>query len=179
MFRVVDIEALDGNQTLRIALNSKLKEAIGYLITDTQESEPADLPQKITTDFVNWSNQPNWRKYMAEKIAAQINPERFGIVDMYLIGSTKNNSVGPGSDIDLMIHVRNTPQQQKELKTWLEGWSVCLAEINYLKTGYRSEGLLDVHYITDESIAQKTSFTVMINAVTDAALKLLMSQSSS
>ncbi|MCK5685491.1 hypothetical protein KAJ27_15275, partial [bacterium] len=47
-----------------------------------------------------------------------------------------------------------------------------LAEINYLKTGYKTEKLLDIHLITDEDIKNKTSFAVKIGAVTDAARKL-------
>jgi len=47
-----------------------------------------------------------------------------------------------------------------------------LAEFNYLRTGYRSDGLLDVHIITDEDIANKTSFAAKIGAVTDPARPL-------
>ena len=41
--------------------------------------------------------------------------------------------------------------------------------MNYLRTGYKSEGLLDVHFVTDEDIEQKTSYASKIGAVTDAA----------
>ena len=49
---------------------------------------------------------------------------------------------------------------------------MCLAEINFLKTGYSCKGLLDVHLISDEDIANKTSFAVKIGAVTDPAQPL-------
>ena len=55
---------------------------------------------------------------------------------------------------------------------WLDGWSRSLAEINYLRTGYRTDGLLDVHLVTDEDIARKTSYAAKIGAVTDAARPL-------
>ena len=55
---------------------------------------------------------------------------------------------------------------------WLQGWSLCLAEMNYQKTGYLSDGLLDVHLITDEDIAKKTAFAAKIGAVTDPAQPL-------
>ena len=58
------------------------------------------------------------------------------------------------------------------MKAWMEGWSHCLDEMNYLKTGYRSDGLLDVQYITDEDIINKTSFASMIGAITDPARPL-------
>jgi predicted nucleotidyltransferase len=88
---------------------------------------------------------------------------------MYIIGSVKNGNAGPGSDIDLLIHTQESSAKQKALRLWLDGWSKCLAELNYLKTGYSSEGLLDVHLITDKDIMEKTSFAAKINAVTDSA----------
>jgi hypothetical protein len=60
---------------------------------------------------------------------------------------------------------------------WLEGWSRCLAEINFLRTGYRTEGLLDVHLVTNKDIAEHSSFAVKIDAITDPARKLPMKDS--
>lgn len=54
----------------------------------------------------------------------------------------------------------------------MEGWSLCLSEMNYLKTGYTSEGLLDVHLITDEDIANNSSFAAKIASITDPAHRL-------
>jgi len=98
--------------------------------------------------------------------------EHFGVQAIYLFGSTNSGNAGPGSDIDLIIHFQGTPQQLEELKLWLEGWSMSLAEMNYLKTGYTSKGLLDVHIITDEDIAGKNSFASLISAVTEPAYLL-------
>jgi len=44
---------------------------------------------------------------------------------------------------------------RQALELWLDGWSRCLAEMNYLRTGYFSEGLLDVHLVTDDEIARR------------------------
>jgi hypothetical protein len=44
--------------------------------------------------------------------------------------------------------------------------------MNYLRTGYRTGGLLDVHLITDEDIAKRTSFALKMDAVTDPARPL-------
>jgi hypothetical protein len=91
---------------------------------------------------------------------------------VYLIGRVKNATAGPQSDIDFLIHVNGDTERTRELAAWLDGWSLCLAEMNYLRTGYRSDRLLDIHFITDTDIAQKSSFAVKIGAVTDAALRL-------
>ena len=90
-----------------------------------------------------------WRMQMAERIAAELDAEKFGVEAMYLIGSTKNANAGPNSDIDLLIHVRGDENQRRDLETWLQGWSLCLGEINYSRTGYSNRELLDVHFITE------------------------------
>jgi hypothetical protein len=46
--------------------------------------------------------------------------------------------------------------------------------LNYQRTGYASDGLLDIHLVTGEDIAKKTSYAVKIGAVTDAARPLPM-----
>ena len=111
---------------------------------------------------------------MAEQVAACVDPHRFGVVGLYLIGSTKNGTAGPGSDIDLLVHFKGNEGQRDELMLWLEGWSLCLDETNYLRTGYRSNGLLDVHVVTDDDVARGSSYAAKIGAVTDAARRLEM-----
>lgn len=49
-----------------------------------------------------------------------------------------------------------------------------LAELNFLRTGVKTAGLLDVHYVTDDDVRRQTSYAVKIGAVTDAARKLPM-----
>jgi predicted nucleotidyltransferase len=109
---------------------------------------------------------------MAERIGREVDPERFGVRALYVFGSTKNATAGPGSDIDLLVHFVGDDRQRECLTLWLDGWSQCLSEINYLRTGYRTEGLLDLHVVTDEDIAAGTSYAVKIGAVTDPARPL-------
>lgn len=113
-----------------------------------------------------------WRLHMAESVAADLDPERFGVVAAYVFGSTKNATAGPASDIDLLVHVRGSDEQRLALTNWMEGWGRCLSELNYLRTGYRTDNLLDVHLVTDEDIANKDSYAAKIGAVTDAAREL-------
>lgn len=107
-----------------------------------------------------------------------LDPVRFGVRGFYVFGSTKNATAGPDSDIDLLIHFDGTPVQRLELEGWLEGWSLCLAEINYERTGHKHERLLDVHIITNEDIANRNSYALKIGAVTDAARPLPVGKSS-
>lgn len=103
--------------------------------------------------------------------------QKLGVKAFYLIGSTKNATAGPASDIDILLHVQGNEEQRKELTLWLEGWSRCLAEINFLRTGYRTDGLLDVHLVSDADIKERSSFAVKIDAVTDPVRKLPMKDS--
>ena len=93
---------------------------------------------------------------------------------VYLFGSSNSGMAGPGSDIDLLVHFDGSEAQRKDLLHWLEGWSLSLAEMNYLKTGYTSKGLLDVHIVTDEDIRKKTSYAIKIGAFTDPAEPLTL-----
>jgi pyruvate,water dikinase len=71
-----------------------------------------------------------------------------------------------------LIHFRGSDEQRTHLASWLEGWGRALSEINYLRTGYRTDNLLDVHIVTDEDVANRTSYASKIDAVTDPARKL-------
>ena len=113
-----------------------------------------------------------WRFKMAEKICSRLDFEKFGVKGFYVFGSAKNATTGPASDIDILIHFRGNKKQEDNLLMWLDGWSQALAEINKQKTGYDTEGLLDVHLITDEDIKNRTSFAVKIGAISDAAKPL-------
>src|SRR5688572_30836164 len=88
-----------------------------------------------------------WRQRFAERIAAAIDPARFGVRAVYLFGSTEMGSAGAGSDIDLMVVFEGTAQQERDLRHWLEGWSVCLAEVGRQVYGIPSSGLLDVRFV--------------------------------
>lgn len=110
-----------------------------------------------------------WRFRIAGRISHLMDFEKFGVIAVYLIGSSKNATSGPASDIDLLIHHHANEKQLNCLKSWLEGWSLCLAEENFQRTGYPLEGLIDLHLITDQDIENKTSFAVMIGAVSDPA----------
>ncbi|MBN2344819.1 MAG: nucleotidyltransferase domain-containing protein [Candidatus Aminicenantes bacterium] len=170
--RVIEVPRAASGRVLRVLMNADLGEALGFLATpDSQasaERERVEVSETASDD--HWG----WRLRMAERIAGQLDPGRFGVKAMYVFGSTKNATAGPGSDIDLLIHFQGSERQKQELVLWLEGWSLCLAEINYSRTGYKSGGLLDYHLLTDEDIAKKTSFAVKIDAATNAARPLAL-----
>ena len=111
---------------------------------------------------------------MAENLASGIDPVLYGVKGIYLFGSTKNATSGPCSDIDLLVHVDANNRSRELLKSYLDGWDVCLSETNYIRTGFKTEHLLDVHIVTDKDIEEKQSFAVKIGSVVDPARPLEM-----
>lgn len=101
-----------------------------------------------------------WRQRFAERIAAAIDPVRFGVRSVYLFGSTELGSAGVGSDIDLIVVSGGDARQENDLRIWLEGWSLCLAEISFQLYGLPSTGLLDVRFMDpEEAKTEIPSFT--------------------
>ncbi len=170
---LIDIPETTGGQVLQILMNAELNEALGIL------ADPSTTVEQTEHELVDlYEPQPDnfwrWRQEMARLLASQVDSARFGVEGFYVFGSTKNASAGMGSDIDILVHFRGSAEQREALLLWLEGWSLCLDEINFIKTGYRAGGLIDIHIVTDEDIKNETSFAIKIGAVTDAALRLSM-----
>lgn len=170
VLRVIDIPESKDGLVMQVLMNAELDEALALLSEhETGKANPEHGEQFQDEQSENYWR---WRYGMAEQMASELDFDRFGVAGFYLFGSTKNGTAGPGSDIDILVHFRGDDEQRKHLDLWFEGWSLCLDEMNYLKTGYRSRGLLDVHIVTDEDIARKTSYAVKIGAITDAARPL-------
>jgi hypothetical protein len=101
-----------------------------------------------------------WRQRFAERIAAAIDPVRFGVEAVYLFGSTEAGDANVGSDIDLLVVSSGDETRAGELRVWLEGWSLCLAEISFQLYGLPSQGLLDVKLLhSTEAEAELQGFT--------------------
>jgi predicted nucleotidyltransferase len=172
--RVIDVGEETNGEILRVLMNAEMDEALAYLTPPNkgQVYEKAPQPSSSLQPGENW----RWRMRSAERIASMLDPKRFGVEAIYVIGSTKNATASPASDIDLLVHFRGTEQQKRELLAWFEGWSLSLAEMNYMRTGFNNEHLLDIHMVSDEDIERKTSYAVKIGAVTDPARPLPLSR---
>lgn len=181
VIRVIDIPANTKGRVLKIVMNADLEDALAYLTASSNANEavPCDVVNeeklKHGESYVE-DRYWRWRFYMAERIAERTDLEYFGIKGIYLFGSSNNGMAGPGSDIDLLIHFQGNQQQREQLMLFLKGWSTSLAEMNYLKTGYAADELLDIHIVTDEDIANKTAFAIKIGAITDPAHPLKIKQ---
>jgi len=149
--RVVEVPAAAEGRVLRVLMNADREQAIGMFVDPGCPRRTAVATG--TSILEERKEHSRWRMHMAEEIARRLDEETWGVRAMYVFGSTCNGTAGPNSDINLIVHFRGNDRQRKELELWLSGWSQSLAETNALRTGFRSEGLLDVHIVTDEDIA--------------------------
>jgi len=172
VIRVIDIPKSFGGNILNIAMNGEKNQALAYIgkaceVTASFIEEEKTSKTPNDTD-IHWQ----WRLLNIERMASQLDPKRFGVKAMYLYGSVKNATAKADSDINLLIHFEGDNKQREQLKAWLEGWSLSLAQINFLRTGFLAKGLLDVHFLNDEDIKNKSVFAQKINAVADTARPL-------
>jgi len=145
--------------------SKKLVNSIEVLKKEHNRTE--DFPAEIISgqSDTHWK----WRLSMVQAIAEKADFKMFGIKGIYLIGSTKEATAGPASDIDLLIHVDDESFNRVAFLSWLDGWSLSLAEVNFKRTGYKSDGLIDIHLVTDNDIKNKTSYAVMIGSLHNRA----------
>ncbi|MCD4656054.1 MAG: PEP/pyruvate-binding domain-containing protein, partial [Planctomycetes bacterium] len=172
VLKVVEVQKETDGQILKILMNAELDRAVA-VFSDKEDSEKVSVTSKFQVTTIEQNPEHwKWRLRMAERIASNVDAENFGITALYILGSTKNATAGPASDLDLIVHFRGSAEQRKHMMQWFRAWSQCLAEMNYLRTGYDCDELLDLHVITDDDIEKKTSWALKINAITDSAREL-------
>jgi hypothetical protein len=112
---LIDVPRENNGQILRVLMNAELDQAVAFLSPPQKEAE------QMETDFIaaGRAGEEHWRWHhrIAQRIAAELDPQQFGVEAFYLIGSTKNATAGPSSDIDLMLHFSGTEEQRRELSS--------------------------------------------------------------
>ncbi|MEW6652621.1 MAG: PEP/pyruvate-binding domain-containing protein [Bacteroidota bacterium] len=171
IIRVIDIVKSTNGSILKVLINAELESAVGMFAQPSEEIVEEKL-NKMPLHEYNPNDHWRWRLKMAERIASEIDPQRFGVKGLYVFGSTKNATANPESDIDLIVHIDQAECDVDKLRHWFEGWSLALSEVNYLRTGRKINSLLDVQFVTDTDIVSKTGYGQKINAATDAARSL-------
>jgi predicted nucleotidyltransferase len=170
VIRVIDVRQASGGYVLRVAMNADTDEAIGYIARSASNgtSSRPTVAGLASAD----QGDSEWRILVAEKIAFGLHTHGFGVLDCWLTGSAVEGTSGPKSDIDLLMHFQGTTEQRTLLELWLDGWNSSLSEINYLRTGIRVENMLDIQFLSDEEVANKTGNAAKIDAKTNPALLL-------
>jgi hypothetical protein len=147
--KVIDVLEATGGKVLRVVMNADVGAAVGYFAPPeaiVRAACPAGPQTREDED------QYRWRSRMAERIAYYIGPQGWEVRGVYWVDPADGGEVDPSSPMQMVIHFAGSARQRKELEIWLQGWSLSLAEMNYFRTGFHSDGLLDVQILTDEKI---------------------------
>ena len=158
VIHVMKVSDVVSGGTLSVIMDGEAGDALAYL-------KPPD----------HWS----WRKHKVEEMAKSLDPDVYGIEALYVIGSTKDGSAGPASDIDLLVHFKGNEDQKERLLDWFEKWGKKLGKENKERTGLETGGLLDVHIITDKDIKNKTSWASHITSPYMTVKKILLDKEDS
>lgn len=156
-------------QIAQYIFRQRLKYTVKYM-QDNTESQEHILK---TSEDEHWQ----WRSRIAHQISSTMDMKKYSVQAIYLIGSAKETTAGPASDLDLLVHFKGDENQKQLLKEWIDGWSKSLAVFNYQNTGYQvKDGLIDLHIITDEDIKKQTSYASMIGSHHNSARLLKKSE---
>ena len=172
VIKVIDVKTYTKGSVLNILMNAEDNKVVAMLSDYNEEGDIEELkyPEDYSTKNPDFYWQ--WRLRAVEQIAAKIDSVRFGVVKFYVFGSTKNATAASHSDIDILIHFIGNKEQRLDLMSWLGGFGTSLEYSYFLRTGFKVEGLLDIHIVTDEDIENGSSFAKKIGAISDAARPL-------
>ncbi len=175
VLKVINIRENTNGNILRILMNAMEDKALAYMTmadTKTIFEELSDF----ATDASIYDEPLQWRKRMSESIAGHLDPEKFGVKGIYLFGSVFLERAAADSDIDLIIHFAGTPRQKHDLIIWLDAWNSCLAQINYNKSGYKMNKILDVVLIEDNEFETRKYHAELLDPKNRASRKLKMNR---
>jgi len=170
VLRVIDVPAATGGKVLRVLMNADRGLAVGFFASPETSVTPA-LKGRAPVSRED-EDQAVWRQRMAERIAFHCGGQPWGVRGVYYLDESDGRDFDPSSPIKLIIHFAGTGRQRKELETWLNGWSLSLAEMNYYRTGLHTEGLLDVQYLLDDKIRGERDVAQRIKAGTEVVREL-------
>ena len=168
--RVIDVPEATGGKVLRVVMNADQGAAAGYFAPP--EAAVRTAAGSGTAAPGADDDQYRWRLRMAERIAFHCGTQKWGVRGVYYVDTSDGGQVDPASSLRLVVHFLGGARQRKEIETWLQGWSLSLAEMNYFRTGFHSDGLLDVHFLTDEKVRGEKDVAARIKAASDAVREL-------
>ncbi|MEX0892986.1 MAG: PEP/pyruvate-binding domain-containing protein [Gemmatimonadota bacterium] len=174
--RVVDVGAERPGQVLSVLMDGEEEEALGYFTPAAPPLE-ADLTGphlalERVTRTPRQHDHAHWRYRVAEQLAARVDAARQGVRGLWLVGSAYSGTATAASAIDLVVRFQGTPEARRELEVWLDGWSRALAAANYLRTGVRMSGLLDVRWVREEDVPSGSGPAAGTGAPADPARRL-------
>jgi pyruvate, water dikinase len=156
VIHLVDIAKETGGKTLKVYMNSEVDAAVA-LMDFPEEANLAPASPSVPIKDPHSDKHWHWRSRMADEVARHLDAKQFGVEAIYLMGSTKNGTAGPDSDIDLLVNFIGNEEQKIVLDHWFNGWSQSLAASNFFRTGTRLKGILDIHYLSDDTQGERSN----------------------
>jgi hypothetical protein len=170
VLRVIDVPEATGGKVLRVLMNADRNLAVGFFASP--ESAVRASCESGAAVAREDEDQARWRLRMAERIAFHCGGQPWGVRGVYYVDESDGRDFDPSGPIKLVIHFAGTGRQRKDIETWLNGWSLSLAEMNYFRTGFHSDGLLEVHFLTDEKIRGEMDVALRIKAPSEVVREL-------
>ncbi|MFW6141504.1 MAG: PEP/pyruvate-binding domain-containing protein [Candidatus Saliniplasma sp.] len=141
--RVVQVSDISSGGSLDVVMDGEANEALAYM-------RPPD----------HWE----WRMNKVKEMADKLDTDLYGVKGLYVVGSTKEATAGPRSDIDLIVHISQDKEKKEKLENWFYKWDKKLVDDNKKRTGVHIDNILDVHYVTDKDIKENSSWASHINS---------------
>jgi pyruvate,water dikinase len=171
--RVIDVPEATKGKVLQVLMNADRDEALAHFTEPGVRARVVVEPGLACP--VGMDEHSCWRLRMAERIALLCDAKKWGVKAVYAFGPTVGGGAGPDSEIGLVILFDGKAQHRKELEIWLQGWSHSLAEFNHQRTGYRSDGLLDVRLVEGTESEGKASVAALAGVTEDEVQELPLS----
>jgi len=149
--RVIRVADLSGGGSLSVVMDGEAGEAIAYMVPPDHSA---------------------WRQNKVDEMLKELEPRDYGIAAIYLVGSTKEGTAGPMSDVDLIVQFEGSQRQKDDMMTFFLDWDRKLVEENRERTGASAEKLLDIHIITDQDIIDRSSWAAHITNLYNPARRL-------
>ncbi|MBN1389444.1 MAG: nucleotidyltransferase domain-containing protein [Candidatus Thermoplasmatota archaeon] len=149
--KLIRTSDLSGGGSMNVVMDGEAGEALAYLTSPDHTS---------------------WRLKKIEEVLSDMDAKSLGVEEIYLIGSVKENRAGPASDIDLIVLFNGSRTQFERLEDFMQEWSEKLDEENFHRTNTRTGGLIDLHVVTHQDIADRTPWASHIRSIYDPARKL-------
>ncbi|MCK5774398.1 MAG: nucleotidyltransferase domain-containing protein [Thermoplasmata archaeon] len=153
--KVVEVSEISRGGTLSVVMDGEVNSALAYLMPPG-----------------HWL----WRMKKVEEIVASLDVDLYGLRGIYVVGSTKEGTAGPESDIDIIVHQVEDEEKRDALFSRLIGWDEKICQENLDRTGVELEKILDVHIVTDDDIANKTSWATHIDSPYNPARMIPLSE---
>lgn len=172
VLKVINVREATNGLVLRVLINAEENLAVAML-ADPMVAEKTEIKHSELTFNEIGSDEPlQWRKRMIDSILEHLDPNRFGVKELYLYGSVFDGTATAKSDIDFICIFQGTDEQKKELKIWIEGWNLALSRINFNKTGFKLERLIDFTILTENELSQQKYYAEIIDKSKNKSKKL-------